>query len=90
MIPVAGLGTRGLPITKEVPKEMLPVIDIPTIHFIVEEVLSAGIEQVLRIELLFDASHERESRRRFAPDFPTLFERARRREDHRVTATRAR
>jgi len=47
VIPVAGLGTRGLPFTKEVPKEMLPVIDTPTIHFIVEEVISAGIEQVI-------------------------------------------
>lgn len=47
VIPVAGLGTRGLPFTKEVPKEFLPIIDIPTIHFIAEEVLSAGIEQVI-------------------------------------------
>lgn len=47
VIPVAGLGTRGLPYTKEVPKEMLPVIDTPTIHYIVEEVMAAGIEQVI-------------------------------------------
>src|SRR5277367_2438969 len=47
VIPVAGLGTRGLPFTKEVPKELLPVIDTPTIHFIVEEVIAAGIEQVI-------------------------------------------
>src|SRR5262249_898015 len=47
VIPVAGLGTRGLPFTKEVPKELLPVIDTPAIHFIVEEVLAAGIEQVI-------------------------------------------
>lgn len=47
VIPVAGLGTRGLPFTKEVPKEMMPIIDIPTIQFIVEEVLAAGIEQVI-------------------------------------------
>lgn len=47
VIPVAGLGTRGLPFTKEIPKEMLPIIDVPTVHFIVEEVLSAGIEQVV-------------------------------------------
>jgi UTP--glucose-1-phosphate uridylyltransferase len=47
VIPVAGLGTRGLPFTKEVPKELLPIIDTPTIHFIAEEVLSAGIEQVI-------------------------------------------
>lgn len=47
VIPVAGLGTRGLPFTKEIPKEMLPVIDVPTVHFIVEEVIGAGIEQVV-------------------------------------------
>ena len=47
VIPVAGLGTRGLPFTKEIPKELLPIIDTPTIHFIVEEVISAGIEQVV-------------------------------------------
>ncbi len=47
VIPVAGLGTRGLPFTKEVPKEMLPIIDTPTIHFIVDEVIAAGIEQVV-------------------------------------------
>ena len=47
VIPVAGLGTRGLPFTKEVPKEMLPIIDTPTVHYIVEEVLAAGIEQVI-------------------------------------------
>lgn len=49
VIPVAGLGTRGLPFTKEIPKELLPIIDTPTIHFIVEEVISAGIEQVVFI-----------------------------------------
>lgn len=47
VIPVAGIGTRGLPFTKEVPKEMLPIIDVPTIQFIVEEVIAAGIEQVI-------------------------------------------
>jgi len=47
VIPVAGLGTRGLPFTKEIPKEMLPILDIPTIQFIVEEVIAAGIEQVI-------------------------------------------
>ena len=47
VIPVAGLGTRGLPFTKEVPKELIPVIDTPAIHFIVEEVLAAGIDQII-------------------------------------------
>lgn len=49
VIPAAGLGTRGLPFTKEIPKEMLPIIDVPTIQFIVEEVISAGIEQVILV-----------------------------------------
>ena len=49
VIPVAGLGTRFLPYTKAVPKEMAPVIDLPAIHFIVEEALAAGINQILFI-----------------------------------------
>jgi UTP--glucose-1-phosphate uridylyltransferase len=47
MIPAAGLGTRFLPATKAMPKEMLPIIDKPTIQFIVEEVVASGIEQLL-------------------------------------------
>jgi len=49
VVPVAGLGTRGLPFTKAVPKELLPIIDTPTIQFIVEEVISAGVDQVIFI-----------------------------------------
>lgn len=47
VIPAAGLGTRGLPFTKEIPKELLPIIDTPALHFIVEEAVQAGIEQVI-------------------------------------------
>jgi UTP--glucose-1-phosphate uridylyltransferase len=47
IIPAAGLGTRFLPATKAIPKEMLPIIDKPTIQFIVEEVAASGIEQLL-------------------------------------------
>lgn len=47
VIPVAGLGTRSLPFTKVVPKELVPILNTPTIHFIVEEVVAAGIEQVV-------------------------------------------
>lgn len=47
VIPAAGLGTRGLPFTKEVPKELLPIIDTPALHYIVEEAVQAGIEQVI-------------------------------------------
>lgn len=49
IIPAAGLGTRFLPATKATPKEMLPIVDKPTIQFIVEEALEAGIEDILII-----------------------------------------
>ncbi len=47
VIPAAGLGTRMLPATKSIPKELLPVVDKPLIHYIVEEIIEAGIEQVI-------------------------------------------
>lgn len=47
IIPAAGLGTRFLPATKAMPKEMLPIVDKPTIQFIVEEALASGIEDIL-------------------------------------------
>lgn len=46
VIPAAGLGTRFLPATKAMPKEMLPIVDKPTIQFIVEEAKKAGIEDI--------------------------------------------
>lgn len=49
IIPAAGLGTRFLPATKAMPKEMLPIIDKPVIQFIVEEAISSGIEDILII-----------------------------------------
>ncbi|WP_309132304.1 UTP--glucose-1-phosphate uridylyltransferase GalU [Brevibacterium sp.] len=49
VIPVAGLGTRFLPATKATPKEMLPVVDKPAIQYVVEEVVSAGLQDVLMI-----------------------------------------
>jgi UTP--glucose-1-phosphate uridylyltransferase len=49
VIPAAGLGTRFLPATKAVPKEMLPVIDKPTIQYVVEEAVAAGLHDVLLI-----------------------------------------
>lgn len=49
VIPAAGLGTRFLPATKSIPKEMLPIVDKPTIQYIVEEVIASGIEDVLII-----------------------------------------
>lgn len=47
VIPAAGLGTRVLPATKSMPKEMLPIVDKPTIQYIVEEAVAAGITDIL-------------------------------------------
>ena len=68
VIPAAGLGTRFLPATKAVPKEMLPIVDTPTIQLVVEEAVKAGVEQVVvvngrgksAIEDHFDRSYELE------------------------------
>ena len=49
VIPAAGFGTRFLPFTKAVPKEMLPIVDTPTIEYIVREALESGIEEILII-----------------------------------------
>ncbi|WP_078392868.1 UTP--glucose-1-phosphate uridylyltransferase GalU [Shouchella patagoniensis] len=47
IIPAAGLGTRFLPATKAMPKEMLPIVDKPTIQYIIEEAIEAGIEDII-------------------------------------------
>ena len=68
VLPVAGLGTRVLPATKVMPKEMLPVFDRPAIHFVVEEARAAGIEHFVfvtgrnktAIEDYFDSAYELE------------------------------
>lgn len=68
VIPAAGLGTRFLPATKALAKEMLPIVDKPTIQFIVEEALASGIEDILvvtgkskrSIEDHFDSNFELE------------------------------
>ncbi len=49
VIPAAGLGTRFLPATKSLPKEMLPIVDKPTIQYIVDEAIASGIEDILII-----------------------------------------
>jgi UTP--glucose-1-phosphate uridylyltransferase len=49
VIPAAGYGTRFLPVTKATPKEMLPIVDKPTIQYIVEEAVESGIEEILII-----------------------------------------
>lgn len=68
IIPAAGLGTRFLPATKAMPKEMLPIVDKPTIQYIVEEAVASGIEDIIivtgkgkrAIEDHFDYSFELE------------------------------
>lgn len=70
IIPVAGMGTRFLPATKALAKEMLPIIDKPTIEYIVEEAVNSGIEEILfitspykkNIEDHFDRNFELETR----------------------------
>ena len=49
VIPAAGLGTRFLPATKAIPKEMLPIVDVPTIQLVIEEAVAAGIEEIVII-----------------------------------------
>ncbi|MHC1575020.1 MAG: UTP--glucose-1-phosphate uridylyltransferase GalU [Candidatus Methanogasteraceae archaeon] len=69
VIPAAGLGTRFIPVTKSMPKEMLPIIDKPIIQFVVEEAIASGIEDILiitgrgkrAIEDYFDTSPELEN-----------------------------
>ncbi|WP_281223035.1 UTP--glucose-1-phosphate uridylyltransferase GalU [Photobacterium sanguinicancri] len=69
VIPVAGLGTRMLPATKAIPKEMLPIVDKPLIQYIVNECVAAGIKEIVlvthssknAIENHFDTSYELEA-----------------------------
>jgi UTP--glucose-1-phosphate uridylyltransferase len=69
VIPAAGMGTRFLPVTKAQPKEMLPIIDTPTIQYVVQEAVDSGIEDILiisgkgkrAIEDHFDRNWELES-----------------------------
>ncbi|MFE5429955.1 sugar phosphate nucleotidyltransferase [Peribacillus simplex] len=46
-MPAAGYGTRGLPVTKVVPKELFPIVVKPAIHYVVEEAMASGIEEIL-------------------------------------------
>lgn len=68
VIPAAGFGTRFLPVTKSMPKEMLPIIDTPAIHYVVKEAVEAGLDDVIiitgrgkrAVEDYFDESPEME------------------------------
>lgn len=82
VIPAAGYGTRFLPATKAMPKEMLPIVDKPIIQYVVEEAVAAGIEDVIlvtgwhkrSIEDHFDEPFELAERLKFAKKFKELKE----------------
>jgi UTP--glucose-1-phosphate uridylyltransferase len=69
VIPIAGKGTRFLPATKEVAKETIPILNVPMIHYVVQEAVDAGIEQIIfitssgkfAVEDYFDRNHELEA-----------------------------
>lgn len=68
IIPIAGRGTRLLPATKETAKELLPILDIPAIHYVVQEAVKSGVEQIIfvsashkrNVENFYDRNHELE------------------------------
>ena len=70
LIPAAGLGTRFLPITQSIPKEMLPLVDRPILLYIIEEAIDAGLEDIIIIQgrnkeeiiNFFDSNYELEDR----------------------------
>ena len=76
VIPAAGLGMRFLPLTKEQPKEMLPVVDRPAIHWVIEEAVASGVDDILiitgrekrAVEDYFDSSDRLNHYLREAPD----------------------
>ncbi|MFJ7827538.1 UTP--glucose-1-phosphate uridylyltransferase GalU [Psychrobacillus sp. NPDC096623] len=80
IIPAAGLGTRFLPATKAMPKEMLPIVDRPTIEYIVEEAIASGIEDIIivtgkgkrAIEDHFDRNFELEENLKLKGKFELL------------------
>ncbi|MEA2452954.1 MAG: UTP--glucose-phosphate uridylyltransferase [Actinomycetota bacterium] len=74
VIPAAGLGTRFLPASKAIPKEMIPVVDKPGIQYAVEEAVRAGIEQIVVITSSGKGSIEEHFQR--APEFETHLEAA--------------
>jgi UTP--glucose-1-phosphate uridylyltransferase len=79
VVPVAGLGTRFLPATKAVPKEMLPLVDVPSIQIIVEECVAAGIEEIIFITAKGKSAIEDHFDR--APELEALLERRGKKQD---------
>ena len=82
IIPAAGMGTRVLPASKAIPKEMLNIVDKPAIQYIVEEAFASGIEDVLiitnrgkgAIEDHFDHAYELEDKLKGNPDKKDLYD----------------
>jgi UTP--glucose-1-phosphate uridylyltransferase len=79
VLPVAGLGTRFLPATKAMPKEMLPLVDTPSIQIIVEECVAAGIEEIIFVTARGKSAMEDHFDR--APELEALLERRGKKED---------
>jgi UTP--glucose-1-phosphate uridylyltransferase len=73
VLPVAGLGTRFLPATKAIPKEMLPLVDVPSIQIIVEECVAAGFEEIILVTARGKSAIEDHFDR--APELEALLER---------------
>src|SRR5487761_1153556 len=81
VLPVAGLGTRVLPASKVIPKEMLPLVDKPTLQYIVEEAVAAGVE-----EIIFVSSRTKRSIEDHFDAFPELEEILERKGKHKDLA----
>ena len=79
VLPVAGLGTRFLPATKAMPKEMLPLVDVPSIQLIVEECVASGIEEIIFVIALGKSAIEDHFDR--APELEALLERRGKKDD---------
>lgn len=69
VIPAAGLGTRFLPVTKAVPKELLPIIDVPALQLIIDEAVGAGIDHIVIVN-----SRNKPSIEAYFADSPTVIE----------------
>lgn len=79
VLPVAGMGTRFMPATKVVPKELLPIVDKPVIQYLVEEAVNSGIE-----EIIFVISPDKELIRRHFSHHPELEEVLKKRNKHHI------
>ena len=76
VFPVAGLGTRFLPATKTVPKEMLPIIDRPLIQYAVDEAIEAGCDTLIFVTNRYDCETLSAVLRELVPEFQPISHRA--------------